>query len=485
MAMKNEKNEKSLVKVDEGMLDRWINTPFSYMNVLSGKTKVEQDILLQVSGQIQCRIKDFFNEVRNLKSNISNRVLIAPSDPILKIPIRIKFSDYEISSNYGRIRLAVENIKNIQLRIAIPTTEGVREAWVHVFSHGVTDMPGSSDCFGRGWADLYLNPALIERIFNMSNGYVQHPRFIARNSKTSYTTMLYALLKNRCEKSGFCRIPLLELKEYLGLLGRELTTGMVVSDPYHQYSRFRMFVLDRAKKDLDKMSERGQIDYTFSYTENRGGPRSEPDSINFTLIPTEAGVKRIESKGKKAVRTRLINTLVKRCGDLNRDELAEIVSRVGEGDMPDFKEFVYKRLPSILERFYPEDAASFIKKQLNDWISERKSTQPLQQRLFEPGTAKDDDYDKVSPGQFSAEYAELLKRCPPEYREWLDKAKFIGGQRGGIFIEFPDRPAMEAFEKFELDPKNAKIREEFSVLYSEVMGRKMYNSIIRGFALKK
>lgn len=463
---------------------KWINTPFSYTRVMAGQSKLEQDVLLQVSEQIQSSLKPFFDQEFDKLADSPNPLFRGRERERLLEPIRIFLADYGIGpSHYNDIRKAVDSILDIKWVIPVITDGGVVHTTMNVFSRGSTEYstPSGEAPSNRGYADFYINPDMADFVFDMSQGYVQHPRKIVRESSATHTSLLYLLIKHHCGRRKKCVIPFLDIKKHLGLVVRDPVTDRIVSYTIAEYSKFKKRVLDKAQKDLESMAERGLIDYTFSYQEVRanGKVKGDPAAIEFTLLPTKVGALMIEDKRKKGARLKLVDTLLARCGDLSQPDVADIVAAVPAPDFKAFSDYAYKDLPRIIERVQPEDVAAFIKRLLERWIRERQAAkEPPTPSLF--SVPEDPAPDDIVPGAFAGEYERLLARCSPQYRAWLEKARFVGAQRGGIYVSFPSRKDYDGFCAFEADCGNARIVEEFRALYAEIMGRDML-PFVRGF----
>lgn len=467
--------QMSLQKQEDNALI-WINTPYSYVRVLAGQTRLEQDVLLQASEHIQSGLKAFFDQERDKMTQVPNPLFVDGNATLLLEPVRIILADYGVSRNhYDSIRKAVENI--LDLKVQIPYKKNGEEGYMmmNVFSKGTVTDPTDS----RSHVDFYINRDVAQVVLDMSLGYVQHPRKIARSSRNTYTTTLYMLIKHHCGPRQSCVIPLNEIKVALGLVERDPSTGCITSYLYPQYSRFKLRVIEKVKTDLDSMVERDEIDYTFDYAEIRPGgkQRGDPTALEFKLKESKLGKERKTEIRRTAARNKLITQLQNRCGDLKETELHEIIADVPDSLFKEFSEYAYKQLPKIIERVYPEDMAGYIKNSLRRWIKDKKQGGVLpvlldsveEKEAKRKAAKKDADVYRVNPGEYAVEFEELKQKCSAAYREWLDKATFIGSQRGRILIEFPDRNTLNEFEAFEQSPANKDEVTAFLKLYADVM----------------
>ncbi|MCF0243432.1 MAG: replication initiation protein [Bacteroidaceae bacterium] len=470
--------EKSL-----SILNDWINTPFSYLEQFAGKTNLAQDIMMKVSESIQEYIAPFFDEGRH-KDKVKPNPLFSAEDRRTLKPIVIRLADYGISGHYDRVEAAVKAILESHIKIETPLPGGKRVRWYNIFKNSLTDYTDKGYTFinkdgeketvsrSKGYVVFEINEDVADLVFDMSKGYINHPVKMARISSATHTTQLYALLKHHCI-NGKCKLTVNEIKKYLGLCAVD-ENGDVTSWMFPYFYHFRKNVLDKVQADLTRMGELGQIDYTYTYKEIRQGGKTkgDPDSIEFTLVPTIITEQVENDRAMQSKRRKLINTLCKRCGDLNRKEVKDVTDYVKEVDFLIFADYCYKEIPMLIEKNYPEDVAGYILYLMRTWIENyeaRKNKQPITQSLFdtiEPERPK----ETVIEGKYAVEWERLCNECPESYKEWLRKATFIGGRGMNIYIEFKDKVTQGRFSEFHHN--GSKDSKKFHKLYKQIMNNK-------------
>jgi len=285
----------------------WVKTPYRYTQLGAGLSLIQQQALLMVSRYLQTYIKDFYNmhldrSKKRPKALFSEHML---NDGIP--PMKIYLADLGIlPSNYGAARQAIEQI-NLMVEHPELDEDGNltgKTLLTNVFSQFGFEDTGEYYHFGdkngekqaikmkQPWIDVKINPDVAEWAFDMSQGYVNHLELIASYSSKRPTPRLYLMLMNRTKKGEKqVTIPLVELKEYLGIMPyKDEKTGEMVT-PYPKFANFRQKVLDAVQQDLDRMALENHTDITFTYELQYPGSRrkGDPEAVIFHVTRTVLG----------------------------------------------------------------------------------------------------------------------------------------------------------------------------------------------------
>ena len=289
----------------------WIKTPFAYTRLSNRLSLIQQNALLMVSDHLQQYIRDFYN-LHLDKSKKRPKSLF--SEHLLKngIPaFRIYLADLGVQpNNYKVVREAIEEMNVLVEHPVIdenglptgetalnPVFEEFRVKETGDYYHyeresdeGVTELAESARHYG--YIDVQINHKVAEWAFDMSAGYVNHLKQIARYSTKRPTPRLYLMLMRELgQKKQKARFTIQELKEYLGIVPyKDEKTGQMVT-PYPKFAHFRAKVLDSVKADLDRMAALDQTDIKFEYTLIYPGDRKrgEPEFVEFDIIRTKLG----------------------------------------------------------------------------------------------------------------------------------------------------------------------------------------------------
>ena len=289
----------------------WIKTPFAYTKLASKATLIQQNALIMVSDNLQSYIKDFYN-LHLDKSKKRPKSLF--TEHLLKngIPsFRIYLQDLGVQpNNYKVVREAIEEM-NVLVEHPVLDENGIptgETAFTPVFEEfrvketgdfykyetegdaGLKETAISARHYG--YIDVTINHRVAEWAFDMSAGYINHYKLIARYSSKRTTPRLYLLLMREVGKGKMsARFTVQEVKEYLGVVPyKDEKTGEMVT-PYPKFAHFKTKVLEAVKQDLDRMAQLDQTDIRFEYVLVYPGDRKrgEPEYIDFKIIRTHLG----------------------------------------------------------------------------------------------------------------------------------------------------------------------------------------------------
>ena len=288
----------------------WIKTPFSYIKPGAKLTLLQQDTMLMVSDHLQQYVKNFFD--LNLNSSetkprpMFTKYMLENGIP----PFKVYLADMGINpANYKMVREAIEQM-NLLVEHQEVDKEG-RPTNNTVFSPIFTKfrVPQTGDYYRKmndqgdvvvdsarhyGYIEVEINSDVAQYAFDMSQGYANHPKLIARYATKRSTPRLYFKLQELMgrDKRTKVKLTVQEIKNYLGFEAfKDDATGEWVV-PYAKFAHFKTKVLDAVKDDLDKMAKDNHTDITFDYVPVylNGRKRGDPDYIEFTIQSTDLGI---------------------------------------------------------------------------------------------------------------------------------------------------------------------------------------------------
>lgn len=477
---------------------RWINTPFAYTEFCSGLTLLQQDIMYKVSDSIQSFFKSYFDNGRN-KSKEIPRPLFTPEDKAHSLaPVRVVLADYGISSNhYDYIEKAVKDILGIQVRVPGTNKSGERVMkWVNIFTEGETPLTEDGYTYlkdgeimtvarSKGWLDFRINPDVADYVFDMAKGYINHPNVIARISTANHTPQLYGLILHKCGKSGKGRLTVNEIKEHLGLVYYNEDDHSIKGYMLPKYSQFKKCVLLKVQDDLNRMAEENLIDYIFTFQEimKPGRKTGDPLFIEVKLVRTKLGTIRDMAKHRNSANKQLIETLLQRCGDLKREAVEPIITTVSDEDFADFSMYVYRDIPHIIEKKYPENVAAYIVALMCNWLKsreerKRQAERDLFSQLEEKPKAPERPID--IPDNLADLWQKLLAAYDGPFKPYLVQAHYKGTHNGFPCIEFPTKQLYDDYCALESKQKSEERR--FSELCQSIFGPLSGRILVRGYA---
>ena len=288
----------------------WIKTPFSYIKLGPKLTLFQQDTMLMVSDHLQQYVKNFFD--LNLNSTeakpraLFTKYLLEHGIP----PFRINLADMDIDpANYKVVRKAIEEMNLLVEHQEFD--ENGKPTGHTIFSPVFTKfrVPRTGDYYRKrdeqgeiivesarhsGYIEVEINKDVAQYAFDMSQGYANHPKLIARYATKRSTPRLYFKLQELMGRERHTRVRLTvqEIKNFLGFeTFKDDATGEWVV-PYQKFAHFKTKVLDAVKDDLDQMARDNHTDITFTYEPVylNGRRRGDPDFIEFTIMSTDLGI---------------------------------------------------------------------------------------------------------------------------------------------------------------------------------------------------
>ena len=288
----------------------WIKTPFSYIKLGPKLTLFQQDTMLMVSDHLQQYVKNFFD--LNLNSTeakpraLFTKYLLEHGIP----PFRINLADMDIDpANYKVVRKAIEEMNLLVEHQEFD--ENGKPTGHTIFSPVFTKfrVPRTGDYYRKrdeqgeiivesarhsGYIEVEINKDVAQYAFDMSQGYANHPKLIARYATKRSTPRLYFKLQELMGRERHTRVRLTvqEIKNFLGFeTFKDDATGEWVV-PYQKFAHFKTKVLDAVKEDLDQMARDNHTDITFNYEPVylNGRRRGDPDFIEFTIMSTDLGI---------------------------------------------------------------------------------------------------------------------------------------------------------------------------------------------------
>ena len=288
----------------------WNKTPFSYLRTGKKLTLLQIDTMLMVSDYLQQYIRDYFDLGLN-RADAKPRALFTKYMLEHGIPpFRIYLADMNIDpANYKVVRKAIEEMNVLVDHPELD--EGGRPTGNIIYSPVFTKflVPQTGDFYRKrneqgevvvesarhsGYIEVEINKDVAQYAFDMSQGYANHPKLIARYASKQSTPKLYFKLQELMGKDKRAKVSLTvqEIKRALGFepFKDKLTQEWVV--PYQKFAHFKTKVLDAVKDDLDRMAHDNHTDITFDYEPVylNGRKRGDPDFIEFTIMSTDLGI---------------------------------------------------------------------------------------------------------------------------------------------------------------------------------------------------
>ena len=276
---------------------QYISTPFAYTKFSKNLSLLQQSVLTKVSEHLQSYVRHFFgSELRNDPK--VPRPLFSEAEKHNGMPEFImSYAELGVDiANYNVARAAVQEVLNLTVDAPGEDDEGKASVKAfNIFTHANISFEGGTGVSFR------LNPEVVDYVFDMSQGYVRHPADIARIGQIERMPMMYYYLHKKSEhwKHRLVRLTVLEIKTYLGMLGkitegtdersgRPRKDGKEKKEAYPKFSQFKKNVIETSINDINRLRKDGMLDVCVSYEPIYNGKRKvgNPAYIEFSIYDT-------------------------------------------------------------------------------------------------------------------------------------------------------------------------------------------------------
>ncbi len=405
---------------------QYIRTPFAYTKLSKNLSLLQQSMLNKVSEHLQDYIKKFFgSELRN--NPAIPRPLFSDAEKENGMPIfSVSYAELGVSiNNYSVASAAVNEV--LALKLEIPGVD--KNGNPAMVKYNIFTQANMSSDESNG-VTFQLNTAVVDYVFDMSQGYVRHPADIARIGQVERMPMMYYLLFKKSESWKKREVPLsvFDIKDYLGMrskvkveddndgavkgekkrAGRPSLTTEYIKEAYPKFSQFRKLVLDTSINDINRLRHEGLLDVCISYEPVYNGKRKvgNPAFIRFNI---------------------------------------------------------YDTIEEMQKATNPEayQASLFAKQE-----EEKKRQEPIIE-----------DY----PGKYAEEWKQFLQQYDGYFKPWLGKAHHYGANASGfISIRFDDKKTLDSFNAECEKSANKNEYDKMMRTLASIIGKAAARVLVRG-----
>lgn len=274
----------------------YISTPYAYTKLSKNLSLLQQSMLNKVSEHLQGYIQYYYgSDLKN--SHEKPRPLFSKAEKNSGLPdFTVSYAELGVDiANYNVARKAIKEV--LELTIEAPWVD--KDGNESMKYQLIFSSANASSIASNGVV-FTLNPAVVDWVFDMSQGYVRHPADIARIGQVERMPMMYYFLFKKSEKWKYREVHLtvLEIKDYLGLLktikegsseraGRKLKNCEPgeIKEAYPKFSQFKKNVLETSVNDINRLRKEGLLDICVSYEPVYNGKRKvgNPAFIKFCI----------------------------------------------------------------------------------------------------------------------------------------------------------------------------------------------------------
>ena len=405
---------------------QYIRTPFAYTKLSKNLSLLQQSMLNKVSEHLQDYIRKFFGS--DLRKNTAiPRPLFSDAEKKNGMPIfSVSYAELGVSiNNYGVASAAVNEV--LALKLEIPGVD--KNGNPAMVKYNIFTQANMSSDESNG-VTFQLNTAVVDYVFDMSQGYVRHPADIARIGQVERMPMMYYLLFKKSEswKKREIQLTVFDIKDYLGMrskvkvedenegeakgekkrAGRPSLTTEYIKEAYPKFSQFRKLVLDTSINDINRLKHEGLLDVCISYEPVYNGKRKvgNPAFIRFNI---------------------------------------------------------YDTIEEMQKATNPEayQASLFAKQE-----EAKKQQAPVIE-----------DY----PGKYAEEWSQFLQQYDGYFKPWLVRARHYGANASGfISIRFDDKQALDSFNAECEKPANKNEYDRMMRTLASIIGKAAARVLVRG-----
>ena len=458
---------------------KWLYTPLVYSQISGDFTLMQQRILLGIVEKLQQRIID---SVADKEKNRNFPDIFDYSDLMNRDTFDFSLSAVDLGvgrDHYADLEDAAKVLSTITMKYPVFDNRGRISKYVVASLFPRIELPKSENEIRRtGMLRIVMLTENIREIFTMQYGYVMHLSHIARICNKKRTPRLYIYL-SRYRDIGHKKVPYTDLLEFLGLTDEYFKQTNEGKNPYNNWSDVRIMVLDPVTKEMDKLMERGEIDFSFEYSPvyPAGKKRGAPDDVEFIIKKGKLALLRDANNYRASSEIKFIDSYVAWCPDLSAYALRMFMSDMDDEELKVFLDFAYKDMRRIVERKQPDDVAAYVMGVLRKWKRDYKTNKEQRQvDLFAPlnnNPVAIEEKPSFIPGALSDEWLEVLKLYGEGvFSSSLHSAKHIGSYLGNINVEFKTEDERTAYLSLCNDKANQKEYKRLINIVKTAIGRK-------------
>lgn len=328
---------------------QYINTPFAYTKLSKNLSLLQQQVLIKVSEHLQGYVQHYFGSDLK-KSRDVPRPLFSEAEKANGIPgFFVTYAELGVAvNNYQMARAAVKEV--MELTINAPGVDD--EGHPSIVAYSIFSKINASTNESNG-ITFALNPAVVDYVFDMSQGYVRHPANIAQIGQVERMPMMYYYLFKKSERWKIREVHLTveEIKEYFGMrrtitVGSEMNRGRPgkdadIKESYPKFSKFNKAVLEKSINDINRLKHEGLIDICVSYEPVYTGKKKvgNPAFIRFNIYDTIADLQNATVLAQQS--GNLFQQPIKKAGEEELQRMKDISTGVLADMLKPFRLYSY------------------------------------------------------------------------------------------------------------------------------------------------
>ena len=319
---KNKKKEKAKGAIEQAIMKnipidsiKWISQPLSITMMKANLSPMQVDLVVEMVDKFQDKIEE------QLKKNAEERrtTLSLFTDEEIRngvYTVSFPLSDLDVRPDaYDELQKAAKALQGMQIVMPVSKSDGsTKEAYFSLFSRIEIPMRDGYNYKSTkrrvGLIEMEMTETTFNDVMRVGRQYTKYIKSVTRKRKCKYTSRMYMFISTY-KTFGKWTIPYMEFHRTLGF-SYEDEKGVTQILDYELYSDVKRRVLDPSRKELQKMSEDGQVDCYFDYEPifPAGKNRGLPDKLVFTIYQSNLG-RIISDKNKNTSTTIEIEKFLK------------------------------------------------------------------------------------------------------------------------------------------------------------------------------
>lgn len=313
----NPGSENALVK--ELREVEFIKQPYLYAMIGADFTLVQRSIMIEIMNSLQTRFNAFLKHQKCADETGQLSLFTEEERHKEMMTFKISAASLGVKPNqYGELQEACDNLSKIHFSyleydkstgtfmrtyanlfstISMPVI--LNSEYKYKYEHKDENDPDKGKRRRSNYIVVRLDTKVLEYLCNLNNGqgYIDHIYRIARISRCKRTPGIYIYLARWAKHFSKKAVDYVELKKFLGIITQVMDKGEGGKiekrevDKYPKFSKFCKEVMEPIKKDLDRLANDNQVEFSFEYepvykTKVR---RGDPDEILFNIKLSKLG----------------------------------------------------------------------------------------------------------------------------------------------------------------------------------------------------
>lgn len=307
----NPESDNALVKELRDV--EFIKQPYLYAMIGADFTLVQRSIMIEIMNSLQTRFNAFLKHQKCADETGQLSLFTEEERHKEMMTFKISAASLGVKPNqYGELQEACDNLYKIHFSyleydkstgtfmrtyanlfstISMPVM--LNSEYKYKYEHKDENDPDKGKRRRSNYIVARMDIKVLEYLCNLNNGqgYIDHIYRIARISKCKRTPGIYIYLARWAKDFSKKAVDYVELKKFLGIITQvvEKSEGGKAEkrevDKYPKFSKFCKEVMDPIKKDLDRLANDNQVEFSFEYEPvyKTAVKRGDPKEILFKI----------------------------------------------------------------------------------------------------------------------------------------------------------------------------------------------------------